>query len=173
VNFIEHYFRPSLWPGYMITAAHKGSLRPSIPQRQRDENVMVLPFASFADRELNSPPLHLILTDREDGPAAQDLFRSALHYPSSYKRIKWWNLSEGPLPNLDVNYPQLSRAALFVCTNRTCSAPIFHAQDAKTRWIASPPPARSADKKLTIMGHRAAVSSRRAWLRNLTGPWTS
>jgi hypothetical protein len=32
---------------------------------------------------------------------------------------------EGPLPNPDVPYPTLDRAAAFVCTDRSCSAPIF------------------------------------------------
>jgi len=33
------------------------------------------------------------------------------------------------LPNPDVQYPQLSRAAAFVCTGRACSPPIFKAEE--------------------------------------------
>jgi hypothetical protein len=95
-----------------------------------------LPAATvlLADRELNSVPLHLTVVGRKSDLAAQDLFRSAARYPSSYKRLEWWdNSSDGPLPNPDVKYPQLSKAALFICTNRTCSAAIFQAQELKNK----------------------------------------
>ena len=62
-------------------------------------------------------------------PAAQSLFAAALKYPSFYKRVEWWDTREGKLPNPDVQYPTLQRAAAYVCTERTCSAPIFKAGD--------------------------------------------
>ena len=33
------------------------------------------------------------------------------------------------LPNADVQYPSVPRAAAYVCTGRTCSAPIFKAEE--------------------------------------------
>jgi hypothetical protein len=53
---------------------------------------------------------------------------AALQYPSSYKRLEWWDTREGKLPNPDVQYPSVQRAAAYVCTERTCSAPIFDAE---------------------------------------------
>jgi uncharacterized protein len=53
------------------------------------------------------------------------LFQAALRYPYGYKRLEWWDAREGPLPNPDVQYPELKRAAAFVCTNITCSRPIY------------------------------------------------
>ena len=46
-------------------------------------------------------------------------------YPASYKRIDWWDTREGPLPNPDVQYPELEQPAAFACTNRICSQPVF------------------------------------------------
>jgi uncharacterized protein YyaL (SSP411 family) len=90
-----------------------------------------LPAASalLADRELSSPPLHLTIVGSKSDAAARELFRAALTYPSDYKRLEWWDPSEGRLPNPDVQYPQLKAAAAFVCTNRTCSPPIFKAEE--------------------------------------------
>jgi hypothetical protein len=39
--------------------------------------------------------------------------------------VEWWDRKEGPLPHPDVEYPELDRAAAFVCTENTCSLPIF------------------------------------------------
>jgi uncharacterized protein len=100
-----------------------------------DPIVERLPASSalLADRELGSEPLHLTIVGPKDDPQAQALFLAALAYPSSYKRLEWWDRKEGPLPNPDVQYPQLQRAAAFVCTNTTCSSPIFQAGDLATK----------------------------------------
>src|ERR1700733_5884477 len=90
-----------------------------------------LPVASvlLADYEIGRPPLHLTVVGRKDDPAARALFEAALQYPSFYKRLEWWDPREGKLPNPDVQYPSVPRAAAYVCTERTCSAPIFKAGD--------------------------------------------
>ncbi len=85
------------------------------------------------DLELASPPLHLTIVGGKDDQAARDLFQAALRYPSTYKRLEWWDHREGQLPNPDVQYPELKTAAAFVCTDRTCSTPIFKADDLQTR----------------------------------------
>ena len=79
----------------------------------------------LADREFTSPPLHLAVVGARDDPAAEALFRAALAHPATYKRVEWWDRREGPLPNADVPYPKLEKAAAFVCTDRACSAPMF------------------------------------------------
>jgi hypothetical protein len=59
---------------------------------------------------------------------AKALFEQAIRYPSSYKRLEWWDPSlgaAGRLPNPDVSYPSLKVSAAFICTSRTCSPPIF------------------------------------------------
>ena len=89
--------------------------------------------ALLADLELASPPLHLTVVGHKDDPVAQKLFQAALSYPSSYKRLEWWDAREGRLPNPDVQYPELKQAAAFVCTSRVCSPPIFKAEDLPSR----------------------------------------
>ncbi len=79
----------------------------------------------LADRELSGPPLHLTIVGAKDDPKARELFAAALRQPAPYKRLEWWDTKEGPLPNPDVEYPTLDRAAAFVCTEKSCSAPIF------------------------------------------------
>src|SRR5277367_1918224 len=100
-----------------------------------DPIVHRLPASSalLADLELNRAPLHLTVVGRKDDPASQSLFQAALRYPSSYKRVEWWDTREGKLPNPDVQYPELTRPAAFICTNRACSAPIFKPEDLQTR----------------------------------------
>jgi uncharacterized protein YyaL (SSP411 family) len=100
-----------------------------------DPIVRRLPAASalLGDLEISRPPLHLTIVGHKDDPAAQALFQSALHYPANYKRLEWWDTREGKLPNPDVQYPELSKAAAFVCTSRVCSAPIFNPADLAAR----------------------------------------
>lgn len=81
--------------------------------------------ALLADLEICSEPLHLTVVGHKDDPAAQNLFQAALRYSSDYKRLEWWDVREGRLPNPDVQYPELKQAAAFICTSRTCSPPIF------------------------------------------------
>jgi uncharacterized protein YyaL (SSP411 family) len=80
--------------------------------------------ALLADLEIGAEPLHLSVVGHKDDTVAQNLFQAALRYPSSYKRLEWWDVREGRLPNPDVQYPQLPHAAAFICTSRTCSPPI-------------------------------------------------
>jgi uncharacterized protein len=86
----------------------------------------------LADLELSSEPLHLTIVGSKNDPAARALFQEALRYPSSYKRLEWWDLREGKLPNPDVQYPQSKAAAAFICTNRTCSAPVFKSTELRS-----------------------------------------
>jgi uncharacterized protein YyaL (SSP411 family) len=81
--------------------------------------------ALLADLEIGSEPLHLTVVGCKDDPVAQNLFQAALRYPSDYKRLEWWDVREGRLPNPDVQYPEMKQAAAFICTSRTCSPPIF------------------------------------------------
>ncbi len=76
------------------------------------------------DAELASEPLHLTVRGSKSDPAAKALHAAALRIPAGFRRVEWWDSAEGALRNDDVEYPQLKRAAAFVCTERTCSTPI-------------------------------------------------
>jgi len=123
---------------------------------RRPASTVLLP-----DQEVASPPLHLTVVGSKDDPAARDLFQSALRYPSTYKRLEWWDPREGPLPNPDVQYPELKSAAAFVCTDRTCSTPIYKADELQGR----------VDKLLHIQGE-AQQHSRYQKLTTDATDWT-
>ena len=110
-----------------------------------------LPVASalLTDFELTHPPLHLTVVGPKSDATAQSLFRAALEYPSFYKRVEWGDTREGKLPNPDVQYPSVARAAAYICTERTCSAPIFKAEDVSAK----------VNKVLGVQDNKAAVAS--------------
>jgi uncharacterized protein len=83
----------------------------------------------LADREIGAAPLHVAIVGHRSDPAARALFAAALKQPATYKRVEWWDRDEGALPNPDVQYPELEQAAAFLCTDRSCSAPIFLPDD--------------------------------------------
>jgi uncharacterized protein YyaL (SSP411 family) len=78
----------------------------------------------LTDREATRPPTHLTIVGAKSNADAARLFEIALQYASGYKRVEWWDRAEGPLPNPDVEYPQLAQPAAFVCTQKSCSSPI-------------------------------------------------
>ncbi len=79
----------------------------------------------IADAELAGTPAHLTIVGAKSDPAAQALFVKAQAHPEGYKRVEWWDRAEGPMPNPDVQYPQLPRAAAYVCAQNRCSLPVF------------------------------------------------
>jgi uncharacterized protein YyaL (SSP411 family) len=87
------------------------------------------PGILLADEELAAPPTHLAIVGRKDDGNAEALFAAALRYPAAYRRIEWWDRREGAMPNADVQYPELDRPAAFVCTDHSCSLPVFAAAD--------------------------------------------
>lgn len=93
----------------------------------------------IADREINRDPLHLTVVGDKRDPAAAALYAACLRVAGSYKRLDWWDRSEGPLPNPDVAYPPVKTAAAFVCTEQRCSLPIRKPEDVAAFLADSPP----------------------------------
>lgn len=83
----------------------------------------------LADSELGEDPTHLTIIGYKDDPQARKLFETALRQSGWYKRVEWWDTREGPMPNPDVQYPQLDKAAAFICTNQRCSLPLFTSEE--------------------------------------------
>jgi uncharacterized protein len=99
-----------------------------------------LPGILLVDRELSEEPTHITIVGRKDAPEAGALHAAGLAFPALYKRIDWWDKREGPLPNPDVQYPELDEPAAFACTNRICSQPVFDPADLAgtvTRMLAA------------------------------------
>ena len=83
----------------------------------------------LADQEITSSPLHVTVVGQKDDPKAQELFAAVIRQPKTYKRSEWLDEREGALPNSDVGYPTLPKAAAFLCTDQSCSAPVFAVDD--------------------------------------------
>src|SRR5688572_3124640 len=90
-------------------------------------SLLTAPGILLAAFESANDPLHITVVGGKDDAAAKALFDSATRYATVYRRIEWWDRREGNMPNPDVRYPQLPRAAAFICTDSTCSLPIFDA----------------------------------------------
>jgi uncharacterized protein len=86
-----------------------------------------LPGVLLADREFAVAPVHITVVGAKSDPAAQALHAAALRYPSEYLRVDWWDRAEGPLPNPDIRYPALAKAAAYACSAQACSSPVFDA----------------------------------------------
>ncbi len=100
---------------------------PAIATRRISE-----PGILLADIELHNDPVHITVVGRKDDPNAKALFIAATRFGANYRRIEWWDTREAALPNADVTYPSFDKAAAFVCTNQTCSLPVFKEADLQT-----------------------------------------
>ena len=81
----------------------------------------------LTDTDLASDPVHITVVGSKQDAKSQQLHQAALSYPASYKRVDWWDRSEGALPNPDVEYPQLKTPAAFACSDSRCSLPVTDA----------------------------------------------
>ena len=89
--------------------------------------------ALIAADEIAEAPAHITVVGAKTDAAAIALHDKAIQYPALYRRIEWWDKTEGAMPNSDVHYPQLERAAAFVCVNHACSTPIFEPEKISTK----------------------------------------
>ena len=105
------------------------------PEIARKRRILVAGIL-LADRELTSEPIHITVLGSKSDPDAQVLLSAALKYPFGYKQIEWFDRKEGPLPNAEVEFPELPKAAAFGCAFDRCSAPIYKA-DLLTKTIDS------------------------------------
>lgn len=83
----------------------------------------------LTDLELAREPVHITVVGAKDDPQAQALFRSAMSYPIGYKRVEWFDRREGALPNNQVEFPELPKAAAFACAGVRCSLPVFEPKE--------------------------------------------
>ena len=101
------------------------------------DSLITAPGILLAAFESVNDPLHITIVGGKDDAAATALFDSAIRYAAVYRRVEWWDRREGDMPNPDVRYPKLPRAAAFICTDSTCSLPIFDASKIATEVARS------------------------------------
>ena len=78
----------------------------------------------LAESQFTQPPVHITIVGSKQDASAKLLFTTALKSGPIYKRLEWWDRSEGALPRSDIEYPVLPKAAVFLCTASACSSPI-------------------------------------------------
>ena len=118
-NRLDHYFGAGTFRALAEHATRYLSSATILDQERP------MPGLLLADKELSADPAHITIVGRKGDAQAKQLHEAARAYRAGYKRLDWWDTSEGPLPNPDVTYPELSEAAAFICTNRICSLPLF------------------------------------------------
>jgi uncharacterized protein len=83
----------------------------------------------LANQDLTEAPIHITILGSPSNPEAVALHAAALRSIASHELIELRDPSDpSPLPT-NVIYPRLDRAALFLCTARACSSPVFHFED--------------------------------------------
>ncbi|RYZ63962.1 MAG: hypothetical protein EOP05_22765 [Proteobacteria bacterium] len=129
-RYLNLLFRYSNIESHQAAAKHAMKFL-TIPEVAEDLYITcgVLQAAS----ELERPPVHVTLLGSKKDEKAKILWPEALKFPLSYHRVDWWDKSEGPLPANDVSYPELSRPAVFTCTESRCSLPAFEISDIQKR----------------------------------------
>ena len=118
-NLLSDYTGKESWRG-MAAHAMRYLAAPAIIKGQGFATSGIL----LADREMRSEPAHLTIVGAKVDAAALALFTSALRGAPDFARIEWFDPKEGPLPNPDVQYPELPRAAAFLCVAGSCSIPM-------------------------------------------------
>ena len=118
-NLLYRYTGNKQYRG-MAETAMRFLATPEVAHRRR---IMVAGIL-LADQELSGEPIHITVVGGKKDASAQALFIEALRYPNSYKVVEWFDKAEGPLPNSEVEFPDLPVAAAFGCANQRCSLPI-------------------------------------------------
>jgi uncharacterized protein YyaL (SSP411 family) len=78
----------------------------------------------LATEEVHNDPLHVTVVGGKDDPVAKAMFAAALRAPTSNKLVEWWDRREGPPPRGESIFPNLPKAASYLCANGACSTPI-------------------------------------------------
>ena len=79
----------------------------------------------LAEEEFRTDPVHVAVLGHRDDPVARAMFAAGLRLPDAHKLVEWWDRREGPAPRGEDIYPELDRAAAFLCANGACSSPIL------------------------------------------------
>lgn len=120
-NLLHHYsgradIRQIAEYGMRFLASKQVALR-----RLEDSGILI------AADELANAPAHYTVVGAKNNPGAAQLFELASKQRDWFKRVEWWDVNEGELPNHDVSYPQLAAPAGFICQQQRCSVPSFNA----------------------------------------------
>ncbi|WP_433972085.1 thioredoxin domain-containing protein [Tunturiibacter lichenicola] len=83
----------------------------------------------LAYEDFTQDPLHITILGPASDQQAAALHTAALRSLTSHELIEWRDPTDhNPLPTA-VTYPPLKQSALFLCTARACSSPIYRPED--------------------------------------------
>ena len=87
----------------------------------------------LANQDFSEAPIHVTIVGSPSDPGAIALHTAALRSIASHELIELRDPADpSPLPT-SVAYPTLDRPALFLCTARACSSPVFRAEDVRRK----------------------------------------
>ena len=78
---------------------------------------------------VNNLPTHIVIVGSKSDLNAKKLYTTALMYSLDYTRLEWWDKTQGPLLNSEIQYPDLGKSAAYTCQGFQCSLPLYTSQD--------------------------------------------
>jgi uncharacterized protein YyaL (SSP411 family) len=115
------------------------------------EQVALRPLSAgvlLATDAFNAAPVHVTIVGSPSDLAAIALHTAALRSIVSDELIEIRDPADPTPSPTSIEYPKLDRAALFLCTARACSAPVFKAEDVR----------KKIERAVLQSGQRAAVA---------------
>jgi hypothetical protein len=85
----------------------------------------------LANEDFTEAPLHVTVVGSMASADGAALYAAALRSITSHELIELRDPADPALPATDVEFPPWGRAALFLCTARAGSSPVFHAEDVR------------------------------------------
>jgi hypothetical protein len=116
------------------------------------ESVALRPMSAgvlLANDAFNAAPIHVTIVGSPADPAAIALHNAALRSIVSDELIEVRDPADPTPSPTSIEYPKLDRAALFLCTARACSAPVYHAEDVR----------KKIERAVQQSGQRGAVNA--------------
>jgi uncharacterized protein YyaL (SSP411 family) len=102
------------------------------------EKVALTPLSAgilLAEQDASDAPIHVTVVGAAKGADTQALHAAALRAITPHELIEVRDPADPkPVPT-KIQYPQLSRAALFLCTANACSSPIVRAEDVRAKVL--------------------------------------
>ncbi len=100
------------------------------------DSVALAPLSAgvlLANQDMTEGPIHVTVVGGHSSPEAVALHTAALRSIASHELIEIRDPADRPPLPTSVTYPRLDRAALFLCTARACSSPVFKPEEVRGR----------------------------------------
>ncbi len=78
----------------------------------------------LAEADARTDPVHVMILGGKDDPVAQGMFAASLRLSDQHKLVEWWDRQRGPAPRGEDIFPEMEKAAAFLCANGACSSPL-------------------------------------------------